>query len=111
MFEGTQNPLIIGQTFPTREILLLQGVEEANIYRAYITVCCSDSLQLEVRMGRDFYVNAGWGKKKELKMNQLTMPNSSREVPQQQDEAVASTAGKTDEDGRVDSDDCGIIGL
>ncbi len=68
MTEVKASPLKVGDTFPTKDRLLLRIVEEANLYGVQMAIKRSDTFQVDARglNGDTFHVhgnigkNAGW---------------------------------------------------
>jgi hypothetical protein len=76
---GTE-PLQVGHNFPTRDIMLLRVIEEANLYGVYVTISRSDSLQF-LASGKNFLVTGCWGIRKGWNITKAEYPASSRELP------------------------------
>ncbi len=53
--EGT--PLLVGQSFPLRDIIVLRTAEEANLHRIHVVVHKSDKNSFKA-YGNQFYVNS-----------------------------------------------------
>ena len=82
MVQVSTEPLQVGHNFPTRDIMLLRVLEEANLYGVYITISRSDSLQF-LASGNNFLVTGVWGIRKGWNITNAEYPCSSREIPLQ----------------------------
>jgi len=82
MVQVSTEPLQVGHNFPTRDIMLLRVLEEANLYGVYVTISRSDSLQF-LASGNNFLVTGVWGIRKGWNITNAEYPSSSREIPLQ----------------------------
>ena len=83
MVQVSTEPLQVGHNFPTRDIMLLRVLEEANLYGVYITISRSDSLQF-LASGNNFLVTGVWGIRKGWNITNAEYPcGTSREIPLQ----------------------------
>jgi hypothetical protein len=63
MTEIKASPLKVGDTFPTKDRLLLRIVEEANLYGVRMAIKWSDTFQVNARglNGDTFHVHGNFG--------------------------------------------------
>ena len=62
MVEVYNQPLLVGHTFPTKELVLMRIAEEANLFGVRVGIKRSDHLQIRVHAyGDPFHVHASYG--------------------------------------------------
>jgi hypothetical protein len=79
MVEVGTEPLQVGHNFPTRDIMLLRVLEQANLHGVYVRISRSDSLQF-VASGNNFLVTACWGTRKGWNITKAVYPISLLQV-------------------------------
>jgi hypothetical protein len=114
MTEVKVTPLKVGDTFPTKERMILRMVEEANLYGVCMAIKRSDTFQVDARglNGGSFHVHGNFGIKTGWKVTVCVVGIKSVSCPATPNDTAAEK--RTSKAGSHETDDplveIGVIG-